>query len=220
MKFITKVCPAILTATVALGMLCSGCRQEPAAVPPGEARHQASPEESFEEIADVFAKSVQTGAGGMPGGFVAQEEDGHSRLVIRNEVTHHLFPPKKEGDNYRGTITVTSQYDYSIQKTVEEGDSENAAKQQEEPQRKSWEENDGVNVIDNDLVKAPSNSTSNGARPNNGPAEDLIARRSDEDVRTYKLEYEKNRWVLKTKLDPETEQSIANAFDHVLSSQP
>jgi hypothetical protein len=219
MKYLNHVFSTAFLGMVAAGLLCAGCRQE-SATEATAARRQASPEQSFNEIAKLFAQSVQTGAGGMPGGFIAREEDGHSRLVIKNDVKHELVPPTKEGEPYRGVITVTSQYDYSLQRIAgsgAQGDEREADRDEEGDgsERGGW--NDGeTNILDNDLVKKPAN----GRRPESEPSEDIIARRSDEVVSKYDLEYENNRWVLKTPLNPETERSIENAFNHILSLQP
>jgi hypothetical protein len=138
-------------------------------------------------------------------------------LAIRNEVTSELIPPSKEGEPYRGVITVTSQRDYSIQRAAR-GDSpdDESVEKEEDARRNQSSDGQGVNILDNDLVKAPPDER----RSDSGSSEGMVARLSDEDVSNYELEYENNRWVLKTKLDPDTELSIENAFNHVLSLQP
>jgi hypothetical protein len=210
--------PTVLWGTLAVGLLCSSCQQQSATGPAGAARHQVSPEASFEQISSLFARSVQTGAGGVDGGFIARREDGHSRLAIRNEVTHQFFPPTKEGEPCRGVITVTSQYDYSIQRIAGNGEAEDKPTEGDEgtQRRRSADDDEGVDVIDRNLVKSPGN----GRRSDSEESEDMIARLSDEDVSKYELEYVDNRWVLKTALDPDTERSIENAFNHALSLQP
>ena len=168
-------------------------------------------------ISDLFTRAIQTGAGGVPGGFIVREEDGHSRLAIRNEVTHKLIPPSKEGDSYRGVITVTSQRNYSIQRSARNDSSgDKSGDQNGNNRRVISQDDDGVNVYDGDLVKAPAKERSTDS----GQSDEMIARLSDEDVRDYQLVYENNQWVLKTALDPETEQSIESAFNHALSLQP
>jgi hypothetical protein len=220
MKHASHILSKAFLGTALLGMaaavlLCTGCQQESDSQATA-ARKQVTPEESFKEIATLFAQSVQTGAGGMPGGFIAQEEDGHSRLVIKNDVKSQFIPPAKDGEPYRGIITVTSQYDYSLQRIV--GSSEQEKGRDEEngdAERRGWDDQGG-NILDNDLIKRPSKTR----RAESEPAEDIIARRSDEDVKQYELEYVDSRWVLKTPLNPDTERSIENAFDHILSLQP
>jgi hypothetical protein len=44
-------------------------------------------------------------------------------------------------------------------------------------------------------------------------------RHEDKDARTFDLEYRDGRWVLLTKLDPKTEQSIENAFRTAFETQ-
>jgi len=209
---------AALLGISIVALMCSGCRQETTATnPPVTAKHEVSPQQSFEEIANLFAESIQTGAGGVDAGFIVKKSDGHSRLAIRNDVTHEFIPPTQEGEPYRGVITVTSQRDFSIQRIAHNGNSDADARDENQgSQRRRSGDSDGVNVIDPDLVQAPAIDR----RPEPEETEDLIARHTDEDVRQYELEYLNNRWVLKTELDPETERSIAFAFNHILSLQP
>jgi outer membrane lipoprotein-sorting protein len=217
MKYVINHFSVILLGMSAFVLLCSGCQQGSATDPSQAAKKQVSPEESFEEIASQFARSMQTGVGGVDSGFIVRQEGGHSRLAIRNEVTSELIPPSKEGEPYRGVITVTSQRDYSIQRAAR-GDSpdDESVEKEEDARRNQSSDGQGVNILDNDLVKAPPDER----RSDSGSSEGMVARLSDEDVSNYELEYENNRWVLKTKLDPDTELSIENAFNHVLSLQP
>lgn len=209
--------PTVLVVVSSLVLLCSGCRRETAADRAGAARHRPTPEESFEEIAGQFARSIQTGAGGVDGGFLVRDEDGHSRLAIRNEVTHELIPPSEEGEPYRGVITVTSERDYAIQRVTGNDTSEDKpSERDEDAQRGQSTDDQGVDIFDEDLVNAPTANRHAGAEK---PG-DLVTRLSDEDVKQYELQYENNRWVLKTQLDPDTESSIENAFNHILSVQP
>jgi len=207
---------SILVAAGILMPLCAGCQQESATGPAAAAKRTLSPEESFEQIAKFFTRSVQTGAGGVDGGFLVREDDGHSRLAIRNEVTHELIPPSKEGEPFRGVITVTSQRDYAIQRIGGgDGSDDISDEADESTRRRQSASGSGVDILDRDLVTAPANER----RSDPGQSKDLIARLSDEDVRHYELEYENNRWVLKTELDPNTERAIEHAFDHALSYQ-
>jgi len=218
MRHMSQFLSTVVLGTVAAVLLSVGCQQE-TANGVAASTQKVSPEESFQEIATLFAQSVQTGAGGMPGGFIAREEDGHSRLVIKNNVTNELIKPTKTGEPYRGVITVSSQYDYSLQRIAgseledERGDDRDDADRDSE--RRGWDDG-GARILDDDLIKRPSTNR----KPESQPSEDIIARRSDEVVSKYELEYVDGRWELKTPLNPDTEQAIANAFNHILSLQP
>src|SRR3990172_7278989 len=112
---------AALAGLFLLGGAFLGCEREPA---PRKVV-QPTPEESFAQIAELFSQAVETGPGGMPGGFISSEEGGgHSRLLISNKVTRKLIPPTNATDKYRGVITVTSRYDYALQRPAEEEPSE------------------------------------------------------------------------------------------------
>ena len=106
-----RVTYVIVLGASLLGAAGSGCRQEPisqAAVP------RPSPQESFEEIVRVVTTALDTNTGGVPSGFVSSDDGGRSQFVVNNEVTSQLIPPEREGDIYRGTITVASRSYYSL----------------------------------------------------------------------------------------------------------
>jgi hypothetical protein len=177
-----------------------------------------TPEESFRQVADTFRRAVDTDASGTQTGFVYRDEGGHSSLAIHNEVKDHLIPPSKEGEPYRGIITVSSQFSYSVRISPpsDSSDAKSDSKGQANQRGSNESQQDsGVDVLDPDLVAAATKSDN----PSPVKSDELIARRSDEEVRTYELAYENSRWVLKTKLDPKTEQSIQYAFDHALEVQ-
>ena len=212
-----------LAGIAGLFVLCGaflGCEREPA---PRQVV-QLTPEESFEQVAKLFRQSVETGPGGMPGGFFSQDAGGHSRLVVNNKVTHKLVPPSDAGDKYRGIITVTSRYDYSLQKSAEEEKSNE--REDEDGNRNEFDSDtmdesdsdaEGIEILDPDLVTVPN---AGGQLPDAPSEADLIARRSDEIVTDYELEYKNGRWVLKSSLDSNTERAIENAFNHALELQP
>lgn len=218
MKLASHLLWTAMLGAVSGVVFCTGCQDPPASEVTAVPREE-SPEKSFNEIAKQIAQSVQTGAGGMPGSFIAREPDGHSRLVIKNDVKHEFLPPKKEGEPYRGLITVTSKFDYSIQRVAGGGEQEDERGEDadKELENGNWQDG-GATILDNDLVQRSESRSSR--KSESEQSEDLIARRSDEDVSTYELAYENNRWVLKTQLNPDTEQAIKNAFDHILSLQP
>jgi hypothetical protein len=211
---------------VALGLSVSGCRQTATSDANASAVHhspaQPTPEERFQRIVDTFRRSVDTNASGIQAGFLYRDEGGHSSLSVRNDVTEELIPPTKEGDPYRGMITVTRQISYSMHMTPadsndgkSEGHSRNSGSTDHRSLDDQSQDNNGVDVLDPNLIAAATRSD----KPSPTQPEDTVARRSDKDVRTYELAYENDRWVLKTQLDLKTEQSIQAAFEHALAIQ-
>lgn len=223
---VSRLLAVIATGMLVAGLANSGCSHResvPAAHGAAGGRRVAtSPEKSFEQVADLFSRAIDTGLGGIASGFVSSQEGGRSRLAISNEVTHEFFPLTKEGETYRGVITVTSRYDYSLRKLAGDVQTEEKPSDQRDRQPSSDSgdytlgDGAGLDIIDEDLMIAPGNDRQ--SEP--GPSQDMIARRSDEVVKQYELRYENGRWVLKTELDPESERSIENAFQHALSAQP
>src|SRR5687768_11863660 len=94
-----------------------------------------TPEESFDLIVATFKRGVEE----IPIGFVVRREGGHSMMSGRNEVSHELIPPPKEGDPYKGIITVDSAWKYSLQQSVDKPD---------EPERQDDSTNDGLSGLE------------------------------------------------------------------------
>jgi hypothetical protein len=212
--FAFAVCAALASLNLA------GCSDTPDSInnsPNAAAPSKPSPEESFELIVATFERGVED----IPIGFVVRSEGGHSMMSGRNEVTHELVRPAKEGDSYRGVITVDSAWKYSVQQSTEDPresepneDSGNAGSSLDEPADAG-----SIEILDSDLIA--SSGSGNESRPApTGVAEKKVVRRPDEEaVRNYELLYKNGRWELVTKLDPETEQSIENAFKKALRTQ-
>ena len=181
-------------------------------------RAKPGPEESFELIVETFRRGVED----VPIGFVVRRESGHSRMVGKNDVKHELIPPSQEGEPYKAIITVDSKSSYSIQRS---GSSDDDDAKQDDSSRDATQADDlandpgGVEVFDSDLVNAsPSGGSTRGN--GEGATEPIVRRQADDwPARKYELEYRSGRWELLTKLDPETEQSIQNAFDQALKTQ-
>jgi hypothetical protein len=180
----------------------------------------STPEESFDEIARVMSKAVGTGVGGVPSGFVSTDEDSRSRFVVNNEVTSQLIPPTDKSRNYRGTITITSRSYYSFRHSEGakgEGGKESAAESG----------GDEFNILGESGSTDEFGTTNDGlisAAPaaqeeEPGISSERVEFREDEDVRTFELEFENGRWVLKTQPNPETEQAVIKAFEFALSRQ-
>lgn len=202
----------------ALAWTNTGCRdnQPPQA---SAADAQATPEASFKEIVRLVKDGVDLHGVGTSTGFVAKDDRASSRFQVNNEVTSELIPPTDGSTNYRGTITVTSSSTYSLRRSAEDSNSEKEQDQSAKDNGFSLMDDPdadaGFHSMDDQLVSpAPSGETSGGSNI------ESVQRRTAEDVRDYELAYENNHWVLKTKFDPETETSIAKAFERALRMQP
>jgi hypothetical protein len=141
-------------------------------------------------------------------------------MTGRNEVSHELIRPTKDGEPYRAVITVGSQSRYSIQRsTSDEEETEKADEQQSDPLAEEGEESD-LQFFDRELVGPGSAKKDRQSPPStNENPEKTVTRQADKQERKYELVYEKGKWTLVTKLDPETEQSIQNAFKRALEMQ-
>ena len=205
----------VCVAAAMVGVTISGCGSEAPSntnnLVASQSPAQPTPEQSFKRIVELFSNAIDTNDSGVRTGFVFRGEDGHSSMSVRKEVTNEFIPPAKEGEPYRGTITVTSHMSYSMRMTPDDS-SDKKSGTADQTDFSDPTTDDGVDVLDSDLL-AP-------AKRNNGPAasDEVVARRTEEDVRTYELEYDNDHWVLKTELDPNTEQSIQFAFDHILGN--
>jgi len=80
-------------------------------------------------------------------------------------------------------------------------------------------EKQGIGILEPDLAGSPHNESSQSAAKSTQPGEDIVTRRPNDDVRKYELEDDGDRWVLITKPDPKTEQSIQFAFSEALARQ-
>jgi hypothetical protein len=212
---------AALCAVVSIG---SGCREQSTVSEPSATSSNAakpSPEESFESIVETFRRGVAE----IPIGFVLRDSSGHSRMTGENKVSHELIPPANEGDPYKGIITVESKSQYSIQRSTSEDDDEAESDEQSSNQNAdtfaALDEESGAEILDPDLISTAG--AGGQVRPTvpESPekTQPTVARKKDEQKRQYELVYEGGKWVLTTKLDPETEQSIQNAFDRALKTQ-
>jgi hypothetical protein len=190
-----------------------GCRQEPAS---SSAVARPTAEESFDEISRVVTNALDTRSGGIPSGFVSSDEGGRSQFVVNNEVTSKLIPPAKEGDIYRGTITVTSRSYYSLLRSEGSADDKTAKKSENDFSLMDDDDSqgDGLSASDDGLISAaPSHEDKSQT------SAESVYRRPDEDIRNFELAYENGRWVLKTEPDAKTEMAVKKAFDYALGKQ-
>jgi hypothetical protein len=208
---------ALIGAALTISAAGTSCRQqsEIAGQPAAAARSgEYGPEESFEFIVETFRRGVED----IPIGFVIHEAGGHSRMTGTNEVSHELIRPAKKDDRYRAVITVESQWNYSIQRSKEPDESDGDDPANEGAGNLSQSEASDAQILDPALV----GTQDEGSRPASGNADNTditVTRKAERQVRTYNLVYENGRWVLTTKLDPNTEKSIQYAFDRALETQ-
>ncbi len=205
---------------VAASMACLafiGCEKQRVATtpaPPPSPAAQLTPEESFQGIIETFRQSVED----VPIGFVMQDGTGGQTMMTgRNEVTHELLQPAKDGEPYKAVITVISQSRYSLQRPAEESKKQDANQSAQSSIDGSTDES-GVQVFNSDVVSSPGN-TSGAAAGSTKKNAAAVAREAEKHERKYELLFENGRWKLTTKLDPRTEGSIKLAFDRALATQ-
>jgi hypothetical protein len=208
-------CVVVLLAVIA------GCQEEQTVgirSPTPRAIGKLGPEESFELIVETFRRGVED----VQIGFRMPREGGHSMMVGKNEVSHVLIRPAKEGEPYKGIIKVDSESRYSIKKSTEEdeeSESEESSEEEEAPSRlNATGEPSGTEILDTELV-GTTGGVGKTSRSKLPAGDSVVSRRPDQMKREYELLYQNGRWELVTKLDPETEQSIDNAFKHALQTQ-
>ena len=212
----------LLTMSATLAACMIGCTESSDLVAgvnrsaPGSTA-KPGPEESFELILETFRRGVE----GVKIGFVARREGGHSMMSGDNKVSHELIPPKKEGEPYKAIITVQSQSSYSLQRTTTTDEPRGDNKSSGQDAQSGIGGADGtVDILDSNLVGTPTDAA---PTPRSAPVNadsTTVARRPQTAVKkSYELQYENGRWALMSKLDPETEQGIENAFEHALKTQ-
>jgi hypothetical protein len=219
-KPISCVTWGVLATILAGGLLTAGCSRSPGGGAASPVVEKPKPEESFDLIVDTVKRRIQD----TPSGFVVKQSDGgSSRLMASNTVTSEIFPPAKEGDPYRGEITIASESRYSLQRPTEEPDESNKKRDAERKDHKSGSDSlnnpggagSGVDILEPGLVASPGNGNQ-GTRvsADSGPI-----RAKDSVKKVFKLEYKDGRWKLLTPPDPQFERAIELAFQEALESQ-
>jgi len=212
---------SVLISVVLVVCTAVGCRQQSDGGKNAAARAshtKPGPEESFALIVETFRRGVED----VPIGFVLHDAEGHSMMTGRNEVSHKLIPPAKEGDPYKAVITVGSHSHYSIQRSTSE---ESVEEEQSDQQRRDSLAEEGpdtdIQVFDPELISPSSdkNQDRKTTPSTSETSEKTVTRRPDRQERHYELVYMDGKWTLITPLDPETEQSIQNAFKRALEMQ-
>jgi hypothetical protein len=203
---------SILVLSLAIPALSAGCDRHLAK--PAVAK--STPEERFQRILDSFRRKIE----GQPVGFVVAEGGSRTTMMGMNKVTSELVPPENPDGHYKAVITVSSQSRYSVRrtKTGEESEHEKnglkGSSALDDPKEKT-----GVGILEPDLASSTHGDTSPSATKVPQPAEDIVSRRPNEDIRKYELVDDGDRWALITKPDPKTEQSIEFAFSEALAHQ-
>ena len=205
---------------VAIGVITAlsgvSCNDHSAGTKRAAVNSKPSPEESFETIMEMFHRRMEE----TPIGFVVSGESKRSTLTGKNEVSHEMIKPANPGDPYKAVVTVRSKSQYWVARTKEDDDSdrEKAAKDAAARNDKAATESseDKSKSID-PAVSVPGDSTRSHLSPIAGDRTALPS--SDDDTRKYELVYVNGRWKLVTELNPETEQSVQNAFNNALDTQ-
>jgi hypothetical protein len=219
-----RIVATLLGGAFVLGVANLGC-QRTSSTQSKQTDTRPAAEKSFDEIAQIVKSALETGGVGMQGGFVDNKGNARSQFSVHNDVTSEIIPPTDGSEAYRAKITVKSRTTYSLRRIP---DSEKKNSDQDNKKKSSGQDSganppddtpqtgpNGVEVLDQDLVTPSKGKSLPGGQP-----DDAVSRLADEESRTYDLAYESGHWVLKSELDPKTEQSVSNAFKYALSLQP
>jgi hypothetical protein len=198
-----------LSLATVLTLFGAGCNRQPVS-------EALTPEKSFEEVVGLLRQGLELP--GQKSGFVKSSSGASSRFQVKNTITSKLIPPANADEPYRGVITVSRQSVYALRTSVEKKDDEDADDQNKRGGSSLLDESEesgpGFSSFDESLVTESPDAT----KP--GDVEiDSVQRRDDHVDREYELVHKNNRWEL-SKLDPDTEASIKNAFDRALWLQP
>jgi hypothetical protein len=203
---------SILVLSLALPALAAGCDRHLAN---GKSATVAknSPEQRFQNILDSFRRKIED----QPVGFVVAEGGSRTTMMGSNKVTSELIRPETADGHFKAIITVSSQSRYSVRRTESEHDKN--SQNQGSSSLDDPKEKQGVGILEPDLANSSHNESAPTTAKATKPGEEIVTRRPNEDVRKYELEDDGDRWVLITKPDSKTEQSIAFAFSEALARQ-
>jgi hypothetical protein len=207
---------SILIFFLAVSALAAGCdwrfaNGDPAIIA------KSSPEQRFQNILDSFRRKIE----GQPVGFVVAEGGSRTTMMGSNKVTAELIRPETPNGHFKAVVTVSTQSHYSVRRTLEAEESEREKNPQNQGTDALADPNgkQGIGILERDLASGTQNDASQSATKTTLPGEDIVTRRPHEDIRKYELQDDGNRWVLITKPDPKTEQSIEFAFREALARQ-
>jgi hypothetical protein len=210
----------LLTISLAIPALCLGCNQHASAGKPAVIA-KSTPEERFQRILESIRHKID----GQPFGFVVADGGTRTTMLGTNKVSSKLIPPEDSIDHFRAVITIETESHYSLRRsknsTAEDTERDQSGKNPNQNQKvlADPKEKKGIGILDPDLAGNSHNDNSQSAPKSKEPGEDTVTRQRDEEVRNYELVDNGGRWVLLTKLDPKTEQSIQFAFDEALARQ-
>jgi hypothetical protein len=202
---------SILVLSLAIPALSAGCDRHFANGKSATVA-KSSPEVRFQNILDSFRRKIED----QPVGFVVAEGGNRTTMMGSNKVTSELIRPATADGHFKAVITVSSQSRYSLRRTETEHD-KNSPSQGSSSLNDSKEK--GVGILEPDLAGSPHNESPQSVAKTTQPGEDIVTRRPHDDVRKYELEDDGDHWVLITKPDPKTEQSIEFAFSEALARQ-
>jgi len=193
----------------------SGTSCNPQSNKPATVNTKPSPEESFATIMEVFRRRMEE----TPIGFVVSDASSRSTLTGMNKVSDELIKPASAGEPFKAVVTVSSQSRYWVARTKEEEESDR------EKEKEAAAKNDGLGTESGDENSKPFDPAVTGpkdssrSRSSSIPGVPTAIPSSDQDERKYELVYENEKWKLVTELNPETEQSVQNAFKNALDTQ-
>jgi hypothetical protein len=205
-----------LAILVCLLGACASCTHQSAATTTAAAKKHAKPgpEESFQAIIDTFRRRMEE----TPVGLVVTNANGRSSMAGSNKVSYELMPPKTENDPYKATITVKSEFRYSVKVSSETSDESGHEKSGNKNDRiMSDKDQKGSAPFESGIGKSSTDSSKSAAAPTH-PTEQVLPRTDDEEHK-YNLVYRDGQWILVTELNKETEQAVQNAFKSALATQ-
>jgi len=207
---------SVLALTLAIPALAAGCDRHTTHAKSSDVA-QNTPEERFQRILDSFRRKIED----QPVGFVVSDGGTRTTMMGTNKVTSQLIRPQNADGHYKAIITVSSQSSYSLRhsKTGDETEHEQKAKNQGTNPLDDPKEKQGVGILEPDLTSTVRSEPSQSTSKTTPLEEDTVTRRPNEDVRKFELEDDSGRWVLITKTNPKTEQSIEFAFSEALAHQ-
>lgn len=204
---------------LALAVLCvasGSCRQHEATSPKTAAGTALKPpaEESFDLIMETFRRRIEE----TPIGFVISDGSGRSTLTGTNKVSYELVRPATPADSYKAIITVVSHSNYSIKRTKENHSEDGRDKSHAGDSATAPGAGADTEYLSTGKAQPPPTEAA-PEKASAAPADDVVARRPEEEIRKYELLYKDGRWILTTTLNKDTEQSIQNAFNSALANQ-
>lgn len=179
-----------------------------------EQSSQRTPEESFQNIVSTLKRAISD----QPQALVSSTDSGYSRLQYHRELEHKLTPPSEEGDRYKGTITMITDFSYRF-RPADESDPDDDEAEEKSGSKESEGDfdigdpgGDPLGGLGSD-INIPSDSEDEFVPRSAG------AETEDTETKTYEFEYRDDRWVLVTRIDPAEEQFASNAFEYALKHQ-